>query len=60
MFSSENFVNDVFDHNRHTEELVPVRVLETLPIDSLRRSGGLPSEVPYISVTTELDLSRHT
>ncbi|KAK7855882.1 carbon catabolite repressor protein 4 like protein 5 [Quercus suber] len=33
------------DYIWHTEELVPVRVLETLPIDTLRRSGGLPSEV---------------
>ncbi|KAM3703226.1 hypothetical protein ACJW30_04G080200 [Castanea mollissima] len=32
------------DYIWHTEELVPVRVLETLPIDTLRRSGGLPSE----------------
>ncbi|KAG7944581.1 hypothetical protein I3843_15G109400 [Carya illinoinensis] len=32
------------DYIWHTEELVPVRVLETLPINSLRRSGGLPSE----------------
>lgn len=32
------------DYIWHTEELVPVRVLETLPIDVLRRSGGLPSE----------------
>ncbi|XP_065627459.1 carbon catabolite repressor protein 4 homolog 5 isoform X3 [Quercus suber] len=36
------------DYIWHTEELVPVRVLETLPIDTLRRSGGLPSEVPFI------------
>ena len=47
----------MFDSHRHTEELVPVRVLETLPIDTLRRSGGLPSEVPFIFVNTELDLS---
>ncbi|XP_075660567.1 carbon catabolite repressor protein 4 homolog 5 isoform X2 [Castanea sativa] len=32
------------DYIWHTEELVPVRVLETLPIDTLRRSGGLPNE----------------
>ena len=41
----------MFDWHRHTEELVPVRVLETLPIDTLRRSGGLPSEVPFIFVS---------
>ncbi|KAL5142946.1 Carbon catabolite repressor protein 4 5 [Glycine soja] len=28
----------------HSEDLIPVRVLETLPIDTLRRSRGLPSE----------------
>ncbi|XP_062160066.1 carbon catabolite repressor protein 4 homolog 5 isoform X2 [Alnus glutinosa] len=30
------------DYIWHTDELVPVRALETLPIDILRRSGGLP------------------
>uniref|UniRef100_A0A1J3I9F8 Carbon catabolite repressor protein 4-like protein 5 n=1 Tax=Noccaea caerulescens TaxID=107243 RepID=A0A1J3I9F8_NOCCA len=32
------------DYIWHTKELVPVRVLETLPTDVLRRTGGLPSE----------------
>ncbi|XP_062102001.1 carbon catabolite repressor protein 4 homolog 5-like, partial [Humulus lupulus] len=32
------------DYIWHTEELVPVRVLETLPIDILKRTGGLPSK----------------
>lgn len=32
------------DYIWHTEELVPVRVLETLPVNILRRNGGLPSE----------------
>ncbi|KAL1318567.1 hypothetical protein HN51_070880 [Arachis hypogaea] len=32
------------DYIWHSEELTPVRVLETLPIDILRRTGGLPSE----------------
>lgn len=32
------------DYIWHTEELVPVRVLETLPVDILRKTGGLPSE----------------
>ncbi|KAL0801762.1 hypothetical protein Bca101_056938 [Brassica carinata] len=32
------------DYIWHTKELVPVRVLETLPNDVLRRTGGLPSE----------------
>lgn len=44
---------DFFEHavllivllNRHTGELLPVRVLETLPIDILKRSAGLPCEV---------------
>lgn len=33
----------IFD--RHTKELAPVRVLETLPVDILKRMGGLPSKV---------------
>ncbi|XP_054787087.1 carbon catabolite repressor protein 4 homolog 5-like isoform X2 [Prosopis cineraria] len=32
------------DYIWHTKELVPVRVLETLPIDILRATKGLPSE----------------
>ncbi|PRQ16540.1 putative poly(A)-specific ribonuclease [Rosa chinensis] len=32
------------DYIWHTEELVPVRVLETLPIDTLKGMGGLPSK----------------
>ncbi|KAL3716268.1 hypothetical protein ACJRO7_007950 [Eucalyptus globulus] len=32
------------DYIWHTKELVPVRVLETLPIDALKRTGGLPSK----------------
>ncbi|KAI4341500.1 hypothetical protein MLD38_026217 [Melastoma candidum] len=32
------------DYIWHTEGLVPVRVLETLPVNILRRLGGLPSE----------------
>ncbi|CAH2047112.1 unnamed protein product [Thlaspi arvense] len=32
------------DYIWHTKELVPVRVLETLSTDVLRRTGGLPSE----------------
>ena len=39
---------------RHTGELVPVRVLETLPIDVLRRNASLPSEVPLLQ-SSELD-----
>ncbi|CAN8234957.1 unnamed protein product [Cochlearia groenlandica] len=35
---------ETVDYIWHTEELVPVRVLETLPTDVLRRTGGLPSE----------------
>lgn len=36
---------------RHTEELAPVRVLETLPTDVLRKTGGLPSKVipPFLT-----------
>ncbi|KAK1351464.1 carbon catabolite repressor protein 4-like [Heracleum sosnowskyi] len=32
------------DYIWHTEDLVPVRVLETLSIDNLRQLGGLPSK----------------
>ncbi|XP_028089468.1 carbon catabolite repressor protein 4 homolog 5 isoform X2 [Camellia sinensis] len=32
------------DYIWHTRELVPVRVLETLPVDILRKTGGLPSK----------------
>lgn len=32
------------DYIWHTEELVPVKVLETLPVDILKRIGGLPSK----------------
>ncbi|XP_030493648.1 carbon catabolite repressor protein 4 homolog 5-like [Cannabis sativa] len=32
------------DYIWHTEEFVPVKVLETLPIDILKRTGGLPSK----------------
>lgn len=28
----------------HTREVVPVRVLDTLPINILRQMGGLPSK----------------
>jgi len=38
---------------RHSDDLVPLRVLETLPIDILRRSGGLPSEVIYLKLVLE-------
>ncbi|KAE9586046.1 putative poly(A)-specific ribonuclease [Lupinus albus] len=32
------------DYIWHSEELVPVKVLETMPIDILRRTRGLPTE----------------
>ncbi|KAL5815596.1 hypothetical protein ACOSQ4_026237 [Xanthoceras sorbifolium] len=32
------------DYIWHTEELLPVRVLETLPVNTLRRTAGLPCE----------------
>ncbi|XP_024020261.1 carbon catabolite repressor protein 4 homolog 5 isoform X1 [Morus notabilis] len=32
------------DYIWHTEEFVPVKVLETLPVDILKRTGGLPSK----------------
>lgn len=33
------------DYIWHTEQLIPVRVLDTLPMHILRRTGGLPSKV---------------
>lgn len=38
-----NFMGTV-DYIWHSEKLAPVRVLETLPIDALKRTGGLPNE----------------
>ncbi|XAR63907.1 Poly(A)-specific ribonuclease [Bertholletia excelsa] len=32
------------DYIWHSQELIPVRVLDTLPIDILRKNGGLPSK----------------
>lgn len=32
------------DYIWHSEKLAPVRVLETLPVDALKRTGGLPNE----------------
>ncbi|KAM1679449.1 hypothetical protein TB1_038687 [Malus domestica] len=45
------------DYIWHTEELVPVRVLETLPVNALRREGGLPSKQwgsDHLAVVCEL------
>ncbi|KAL2321203.1 hypothetical protein Fmac_030172 [Flemingia macrophylla] len=45
------------DYIWHSEDLIPVRVLETLPIDTLRRSRGLPSEKwgsDHLAVVCEL------
>ncbi|KAA8542701.1 hypothetical protein F0562_023800 [Nyssa sinensis] len=36
------------DYIWHTEELLPVRVLETVPIDILRQTRGLPNKVAFI------------
>ena len=38
---------------RHTGDLVPVRVLETLPIDILKQTGGLPNKVPFIANSSQ-------
>ncbi|XP_061370952.1 carbon catabolite repressor protein 4 homolog 5 isoform X2 [Gastrolobium bilobum] len=48
------------DYIWHSEELTPVRVLETLPIDILRRTRGLPSEKwgsDHLAVVCELAFS---
>ncbi|XP_027771799.1 carbon catabolite repressor protein 4 homolog 5 isoform X2 [Solanum pennellii] len=45
------------DYIWHTTEFVPVRVLDTLPVDILRRTGGLPSEKwgsDHLSLVCEL------
>ncbi|KAK7271257.1 hypothetical protein RJT34_27000 [Clitoria ternatea] len=45
------------DYIWHSEDLIPVRVLETLPIDILRRTRGLPSEKwgsDHLAVVCEL------
>ncbi|KAL3343594.1 hypothetical protein AABB24_027230 [Solanum stoloniferum] len=45
------------DYIWHTTEFVPVRVLDTLPVDILRRTRGLPSEKwgsDHLSLVCEL------
>lgn len=45
------------DYIWHTTELVPVRVLDTLPVDVLRRTRGLPSKKwgsDHLSLVCEL------
>ncbi|KAK9091257.1 hypothetical protein Sjap_024434 [Stephania japonica] len=45
------------DYIWHSKELVPVRVVETLPIDNLRKTGGLPSKKwgsDHLSLVCEL------
>jgi len=32
------------DYIWHSDELVPVRVLDTLPVNILKKTGGLPSQ----------------
>ncbi|XP_021759323.1 carbon catabolite repressor protein 4 homolog 5-like isoform X2 [Chenopodium quinoa] len=39
-----NFMGTV-DYIWHSDQLVPVRVLETLPINALEKLGGLPSKI---------------
>ncbi|TKY44705.1 Carbon catabolite repressor protein 4-like 5 [Spatholobus suberectus] len=50
------------DYIWHSEDLIPVRVLETLPIDILRRSRGLPSEKwgsDHLAVVCELAFAKN-
>ncbi|CAL0309673.1 unnamed protein product [Lupinus luteus] len=44
------------DYIWHSEELVPVRVLETIPIDILRRTRGLPTE-KWVVTTLHLNVN---
>ncbi|XP_065860714.1 carbon catabolite repressor protein 4 homolog 5 [Euphorbia lathyris] len=50
------------DYIWHTAELFPVRVLETVPVDVLRRSAGLPNEVwgsDHLALVCELAFSEN-
>ncbi|KAI4347177.1 hypothetical protein L6164_008012 [Bauhinia variegata] len=50
------------DYIWHTKELVPVRVVETLPIDILRRTRGLPSEKwgsDHLAIVCEFAFTSH-
>lgn len=49
------------DYIWHSEELTPVRVLETLPVDVLRRTRGLPNEKwgsDHLAVVCELAFAK--
>ncbi|KAK7314548.1 hypothetical protein VNO77_33074 [Canavalia gladiata] len=51
------------DYIWHSEDLIPVRVLETLPIDILRRTRGLPSEKwgsDHLAVACELAFANNS
>ncbi|XP_052180003.1 carbon catabolite repressor protein 4 homolog 5 [Diospyros lotus] len=48
------------DYIWHTSELVPVKVLDTLPIEVLRKTGGLPSKEwgsDHLALVCELSFS---
>jgi mRNA deadenylase 3'-5' endonuclease subunit Ccr4 len=49
------------DYIWHSEELIPIRVLETLPVDVLRRTRGLPNEKwgsDHLAVVCELAFAK--
>lgn len=50
------------DYIWHTEELVPVRVLDTFPMDTLMKIGGLPSKAcgsDHLAIVCELAFVDH-
>ncbi|CAJ1951895.1 unnamed protein product [Sphenostylis stenocarpa] len=51
------------DYIWHSEDFIPLRVLETLPIDILKKSGGLPSEKwgsDHLAVVCELAFANNS
>ncbi|CAJ2636965.1 unnamed protein product [Trifolium pratense] len=49
------------DYIWHSEELIPIRVLETLPVDVLRRTRGLPNEKwgsDHLAIVCELAFAK--
>lgn len=49
MSELEELLNRFIACFRHTEQLVPVRVLETISGNALEKMGGLPSKVLKIT-----------
>ncbi|CAA0818397.1 Carbon catabolite repressor protein 4 homolog 5 [Striga hermonthica] len=59
--SYHSFFCGTVDYIWHTPDLFPVRVLETLPMTSLKQTGGLPSKQwgsDHLAIACELALRR--